>query len=85
MLEQVHTSHPGIHHMVELARSHVWWPGIDWDIDPLVRACTACLEVKHAPAADTLVPIIATLAEEVQPAVPVLVGLFPFALCNPKH
>ena len=23
------------------------WPGIDWDIEPLVRACTACLDTLY--------------------------------------
>ena len=36
----------------------MWWPGIDRDIELLVRGCIACLEVKQAPAVAPLHPWI---------------------------
>ena len=42
--------------MKTLARSHVWWPGIDQEIEGMVKACTACQEVKNTPAVAPLHP-----------------------------
>ncbi|XP_021378372.1 uncharacterized protein K02A2.6-like [Mizuhopecten yessoensis] len=42
LLEFLHEGHPGIVRMKALARSHVWWPGIDSDIQDKVQACTEC-------------------------------------------
>jgi len=33
--------------MKTLAQSHVWWPGIDQDVEGMMKACTACQEVKN--------------------------------------
>ncbi len=41
MIEQLHESHPGICTMKSLARSYVWWPGMDQDIEAKV-ACHVC-------------------------------------------
>ncbi|KAL5010737.1 hypothetical protein ScPMuIL_013042 [Solemya velum] len=37
--------------MKSLARSHVWWPGIDKDIEALAKGCEGCQAVKHSPPA----------------------------------
>ena len=39
ILEQLHEGHPGVVRMKSQARSHVWWPGIDHDIENVVKAC----------------------------------------------
>jgi len=44
--------------MKSLACSHVWWPGLDQDIEAMVKACTACQQVKQAPAVAPLHPWI---------------------------
>ena len=42
VLKELHDSHPGISRMKMLARSYVWWPGIDDDIKNLVSSCPGC-------------------------------------------
>ena len=46
VLHQLHTDHPGIGRMKSIARSHVWWPGLDADIEHLAKSCESCLSVK---------------------------------------
>ena len=36
--------------MKSLAWSHIWWPGLDQEVEEIVKACTACEEVKNTPA-----------------------------------
>ena len=56
VLNELHENHPGISKMKALARSHVWWPKIDNDIENLVSACVACQSVKSAPPLTPLQP-----------------------------
>ena len=42
VLEMLHDSHPGITRMKAIARSTVWWPGIDNALETKVKACQAC-------------------------------------------
>lgn len=42
MLEELHSSHQGMTGMKQRARSCIWWPGIDKDIEDLVRKCDTC-------------------------------------------
>ncbi|MFH4981289.1 hypothetical protein AB6A40_007998, partial [Gnathostoma spinigerum] len=42
VLRQLHTGYPGINRMKALARSYVYWPGIDKDIEAMVRHCQPC-------------------------------------------
>ena len=51
-LEILHDGHPGITKMKLLARSVVWWPGIDSDIENKVKTCEMCaLHQKSPPIA----------------------------------
>jgi len=42
VLEELHVGHMGMVKMKALARSHVWWPGLDCDIESLVKSCASC-------------------------------------------
>lgn len=50
LLNDFHKSHLGIVKIKALARSYVWWPGIDSDIENLVKSCKICIENQKAPA-----------------------------------
>ncbi|KFD45693.1 hypothetical protein M514_13433 [Trichuris suis] len=41
--------HPGIARMKALARSYVWWPGIDNEIEQWVTNCNGCQQHKDSP------------------------------------
>ncbi|KAK2147790.1 hypothetical protein LSH36_535g01007 [Paralvinella palmiformis] len=48
--------HPGIVRMKSIARSFMWWPGIDSDIEEMVQSCSECLWQRHAPPAVSFSP-----------------------------
>ena len=51
VIDKLHAAHPGISRMKSLARSYVWWPGIDEDLKAKVKNCRQCQESqKHPPA-----------------------------------
>ena len=56
VLHELHRSHPGIARMKTLARSHVWWPKLDQDIESLVKACPQCQSVRSSPSVAPLHP-----------------------------
>lgn len=56
VLDILHESHPGISRMKALARSVVWWPGIDQDIEGRVKGCRNCQESAAAKAPAPLCP-----------------------------
>jgi transposase InsO family protein len=56
VLDELHTAHPGVSKMKVLARSYVWWPHIDTDIESVVRECVNCQAVRKPPAEAPLHP-----------------------------
>ena len=45
MANELHATHPGITKMKGLARSYVWWPKMDHDVEQRVLTCRVCQEV----------------------------------------
>ena len=56
ILSELHEGHFGEKKMKQLARRHVWWPGIDRDINHAVKSCNACLTFARNPPKETLHP-----------------------------
>nr|XP_022900863.1 uncharacterized protein K02A2.6-like [Onthophagus taurus] len=53
ILDELHIGHTGIVRMKNLARSYVWWKGIDKDIEGLVKCCRKCCLYKNNPSKQT--------------------------------
>ena len=56
VLQELHQSHVGIVRMKATARSYLWWPGLDQEIEELVKGCTQCQSVRNAPEIAPLHP-----------------------------
>ncbi|KAI4881016.1 hypothetical protein NFI96_011261 [Prochilodus magdalenae] len=50
LLSELHQGHPGICQMKSLARSYMWWPKLDSDIEERVQHCRSCQAVRKLPA-----------------------------------
>ena len=49
VLQELHSSHLGMVKMKTLARSYVWWPGLDKEIEKLTKSCSGCVTYKKSP------------------------------------
>ncbi|XP_040359150.2 uncharacterized protein K02A2.6-like [Ixodes scapularis] len=56
LLEEIHLGHPGIVRSKELARSYIWWPSIDNDLEEQVKACQECYQQRNEPVPAPLHP-----------------------------
>ena len=56
ILCQLHEGHPGISRMKSLARSFVWWPGLDKALEDKVKACEHCQHSQHLPVMAPIQP-----------------------------
>ncbi len=50
VLNILHLGHFGIQRMKQLARTAVYWPGVDGDITKMCQQCTACGEHQNSPS-----------------------------------
>ena len=56
IMEELHETHPGVSRLKSLARSYVWWPGMDSDLEEKVRRCVDCQVNQKSPAKAPLHP-----------------------------
>ena len=56
VLDELHQGHPGASRMKALARSCVWWPGLDKDLERLAKSCISCQSVEWGPQTAPLHP-----------------------------
>jgi hypothetical protein len=56
VLSLLHGTHPGVSRMKTLARSYVWWPGMDQCLEELVKNCGVCQALQSATPREGLVP-----------------------------
>ena len=56
LLEELHSEHQGVSRMKALARSYLWWPGLDKELEECARICHECQSVKNSPAVAPLHP-----------------------------
>ena len=51
-----HERHPGVVRMKAVARSYMWWPGIDSQIEQTVKCCDRCRLTQKMPQVTPLHP-----------------------------
>ncbi len=56
VLQELHATHPGVIKMKTLARSYVWWPHLDNDIESAVKECSTCQAIRRPDPAAPLHP-----------------------------
>ncbi len=49
-LQLFHEGHPGSSRMKSLARSYIWWSGMDSAIEDKVKQCHTCQENRNDPS-----------------------------------
>ena len=54
--EELHDTHPGIVRMKGLARSYLWWPNLDKDLERKVNSCLICQQNRTSAAPQPLHP-----------------------------
>ena len=50
VLEELHAGHTGIVRMKCLARSCIWWPGVEKQIEEMAQKCESCQCLRNKPA-----------------------------------
>ena len=56
VLMELHRNHQGIARMKAIARSYVWWPGLDKCLKNVAKNCRMCKSVKSTPTVALLHP-----------------------------
>ena len=49
VIDEIHEGHPGINRMKSFARSYMWWPEIDGDLEKKVQQCLLCQRIRKTP------------------------------------
>ncbi|XP_067947279.1 uncharacterized protein [Watersipora subatra] len=60
LLHELHIGHLGMSKIKSIARSIMWWPNIDQDIESTSKACEACMVLGNNPKAATVHPWLPT-------------------------
>ena len=55
MLRELHWEHPGICAMKAIARTCVWWPKMDEEIEEEIKRCSVCQSVRKSPPSAPLI------------------------------
>ena len=56
--DQLHQDHCGISRMKAIARSYLWWPGLDQGLESLAKSCLQCSANKGTPPVAPMHPWI---------------------------
>ena len=56
LLQELHKEHPGIVAMKAIARSYIWWPNLNTEIELTRKTCEVCQAVWNAPPSTSLYP-----------------------------
>ena len=56
VMDELHATHPGITKMKGLARSYVYWPGMEAELENKVKSCQSCQEHQQSPTRAPLHP-----------------------------
>ena len=56
VLLKFHEGHPGICRMKSIAQMYTWWPGMDREIEELVKSCENCRQIQPSPPRAPLQP-----------------------------
>lgn len=56
LISSIHSTHMGIVKTKAIARSFMWWPGIDADLETAIKSCKSCLSVRPNPQKAGLIP-----------------------------
>jgi hypothetical protein len=56
VLDKMHDGHLGVVKMKSFARSRVWWPGIDKDLESLAKKCEGWQQSRNMPPGPPLIP-----------------------------
>ena len=56
LMGELHSGHAGASRMKELARSYLWWPNLDKDLESLTHSCPECLSQRTLPTKAELHP-----------------------------
>lgn len=50
VIDEIHEGHPGMERMKCFARSYVWWPSLNADLENKVKSCGMCQQNRKMPA-----------------------------------